>query len=175
MGPSSQAGSCRHCWLTGPAPSPGRQSRFPQPGLHEPTPSFQLPLKELGPAFPGTCSLNLTVREFSCAVFQAGKASRDKGQGEKQLHPPDPKQPPVQGRETQRTETILSGKARPRKESQQDQAHMNVEQLVPNSSSPFPQGGLLRLTLTSQQPCMLSVSQANSEGLPCSAEGTVAC
>ena len=43
VGPQLSTGSCRHCWLTGPAPSPpGRQVAFPQPGLLKPNPSFQL-------------------------------------------------------------------------------------------------------------------------------------
>ena len=142
MGPQLSTGSCRHCWLTGPAPSPpGRQVAFPQPLSLKSNPSFQLQHERApGPAFPGDPA---ACRSHGQGIFpvQCSKPAEPPEQrAGRGATIPDPALSPHQSGEgeTQRTETILSGKASALGSSpRRIQAEMNVEQSVPNSSNPF--------------------------------------
>ena len=130
----------------------GKASRFPPARLAETQPLFPaVARKSPRPGLPpGPCSLQISRSgNFPCAVFQASRASRTKGR-ERSDHPPTPHPTPAlsphqSGKgETQKTETILSGKAGALGSNPgRIQAHMNVEQSVPNSSSPFLPGRTL--------------------------------
>lgn len=115
MGPQLSTGSCRHHWLTEPAPSPpGRQATFPQPCLLKPNPSFQLQHERApGPAFPGDPA---ACRSHGQGIFpaQCSKPAEPPEQrpGRDSDHLPSFTTPSsVWAGETQGTETILLGEA----------------------------------------------------------------
>ena len=131
----------------------GKASRFPPAQLAETQPLFPaVARKSPRPGLPpGPCSLQISRSgNFPCAVFQASRASRTMGR-ERSDHPPTTTphphalSPHQSGEgETQRTETILSGKASALGSNpERIQAHRNVEQSVPNSSSLFLPGRTL--------------------------------
>lgn len=118
-GPQLSTGSCRHCWLPGPAPSPPcrrREGSLPPPPaqLTETQPLFPAAArKSPRPGLPrGPCSLQISRSgNFTHAVFQAGRASRTKGRRDSDHLPLVPNPHHSGEGETGRKETTLLGEA----------------------------------------------------------------